>query len=67
MYSNKVLAVIAYLDGNAAIWFEPLLREYLEKGNANYCSNPIKAIFNSYTTFKKKLIEAFSNPDKDQE
>ena len=51
-HSNKVLAIAAYLNNDAAIWFEPLLREYLEKGNANHCSDPVKAIFNSYNEYE---------------
>jgi len=47
-----VLAIAAYLNNDAAIWFEPLLREYLEKGNANHCSDPVKAIFNSYNEYE---------------
>ena len=59
-----MLAVAAYLKGDAAAWFKLTIRKYLKKEVAYSYTLPIKAIFNNYNKFKRKLKEAFSNLDK---
>ena len=46
------------------MWFELTICKYFKKGVAYLYTLPIKAIFNNYNKFKKKLKEAFSNLDK---
>lgn len=67
--SNKVLAITAYLRGNATVQFKPTLRKYLEKGHANRCKNVVRKVFYSYNKFKRYIKEAFSNlnEERDQE
>ena len=44
-----------------------MLREYLEKGHSNCCTNKVKRLFTNYNNFEAALKEAFSNPDKEQD
>jgi len=46
--TNRVLAVTAYLKGDVAAWFEPMLRKYLEKGHPNKCNNRTRRIVSHY-------------------
>jgi len=65
--SDRVLAVAAYLKGDAAAWFEPSMREYLEKGNANKCEDSVKRNFNSCNEFERRIKEAFGNPAEERD
>ena len=42
--SDRVLAVAAYLRGEAFDWFEPRIKEFLEKGMKG-CTEDTKGIF----------------------
>ena len=66
-YTNKVTAIAAYLKGNAAAWAEPMLREYLEKGHPNRCSDRVKKLFTDYENFEAALKEAFGDPDEERD
>ena len=67
--SQKVLAITNFLEDNVTIWFKPTMCEYLKKGVAYSYTLLVKAIFNNYDKFKRKLKEAFRNLDeaRDQE
>jgi len=65
--SDKVLTIAGYLRGDAAAWFEPTLREYLEKGTANKCGEKTKEVFSDYNRFEEFIKEAFGNPDEDRD
>ena len=65
--SDKVLAVAAYLKGDAAAWFEPTMREYLEHGGLAGCSDKTKKLIGKYEEFEKALKENFGNPDEEHE
>lgn len=63
---EKVTAVAGFLKGDAAAWFEPALREFLEKGIGG-SNETVRGIFNSYSVFEKELKENFGNPDEDRD
>jgi hypothetical protein len=65
--SDQVTAVAAYLKGDAAAWFEPTMREYLEKGAVSKCTEKTKEIFSNYNKYEKALKEAFGNPDEERD
>ena len=59
-----MLAIAAYLKGDAAAWFELTMWEYLEKGYVSKCEELVKKTFSYYNKFERRLKEAFSNLDK---
>ena len=59
-----MLAIAAYLKGNAAAWFEPTMQEYLEKGHVSKCEESVKKTFSHYNEFERRLKEAFGNLDE---
>jgi len=65
--TDRVLAVAAYLKGDAAAWFEPMLREYLEKGHPDKCNDRTRRIVSHYDRFEGALKEAFGNPDEERD
>ena len=58
---------MAYLKGDVAAWFEPMLREYLEKGYPNKCNDRTRRIVSYYDWFEGALKEAFGNLDEEQD
>jgi hypothetical protein len=65
--SDQVLAISSYLAEDAAAWFEPILREYLEKGTVAKCTKPARDIFGDYDKFENAIKENFENPDEDRD
>lgn len=59
----KVRYVVGYLGGSAAEWFEPTLRNQLEKQGSNRDEETVK-IFTDFDYFAKRLKETFGNPDE---
>ena len=59
-----MLAITAYLKGDAAAWFELTMREYLEKGHVSKCEESVKKTFSYYNEFERRLKEAFGNLDE---
>ncbi|RYP18275.1 hypothetical protein DL767_009863 [Monosporascus sp. MG133] len=63
--ADKILAVAAFLKGNALDWFEPTLRDYLENGESDQ-QQATKTLFQYYINFEEKLRANFGNPDKER-
>ncbi|CAJ2503381.1 Uu.00g107750.m01.CDS01 [Anthostomella pinea] len=60
---DKVLCVAGFLKGEALEWFEPTMRNYLDK-NEEEREDETNNVFQSYHHFKGKLRTTFGNPDK---
>ena len=58
---DKVLAVAAYLKGDAAVWFKPTICKYLEYRGLIGCLDKTKKLISKYKEFKKALKENFNN------
>ena len=59
----KARYVAGYLGGSAAEWFEPTLRNQLEKEGDSRDEETVK-IFAGFEYFAQRLRETFGNPDK---
>ncbi|RYP41904.1 hypothetical protein DL768_010426 [Monosporascus sp. mg162] len=51
--ADQILAVVACLTGDAANWFEPIMRNYLEVGESNR-EKATNELFSLYTNFEDK-------------
>ncbi|CAJ2508953.1 Uu.00g139790.m01.CDS01 [Anthostomella pinea] len=60
---DKVLCVARFLKGDALEWFEPTMRNYLDK-NKEERENETNNVFQSYHHFERKLRATFGNPDE---
>jgi Retrotransposon gag protein len=61
--AKKVLAIAAFLKGQAFEWFEPRMRDYLEKDYDNRDA-ATDELFNSYENFAKELASVFGEVDE---
>lgn len=64
--SDRVSNAAMYLKGEALMWFEPYLREYLENGYSK-CKPETKYMFDSLSHFEEKLSAAFGKVDEIRE
>ncbi|QLI74503.1 uncharacterized protein G6M90_00g111850 [Metarhizium brunneum] len=61
--SVKVLHVGEYITGVALTWFEPIIRDYLNKEKDNR-EEETNTIFESYDEFEKAIKKAFRTVDE---
>lgn len=61
-HSDRVLSAGTLLKGDALIWFEPYMRDYLENGKS--CKEETKVIFSDINEFEKALRAAFGDLDE---
>ncbi|RYO82459.1 hypothetical protein DL764_009601 [Monosporascus ibericus] len=62
---QKVMAISQLLAGRVLLWFEPIIKDYLE----NYpkeSSDITNYIFNDYRYFEDRMRAMFGDPDKEQ-
>ncbi|RYO87808.1 hypothetical protein DL763_006226 [Monosporascus cannonballus] len=62
---QKVMAIFQLLTGRVLLWFEPIMRDYLQ----NYpdeSSDMTNYIFSKYGHFKERMRALFGDPDKEQ-
>lgn len=62
---EKIMAAGMFMEGDAIVWFEPLLSDYLgNESNRAECSDETKETFKDYGTFKEKLELIFGEIDE---
>jgi hypothetical protein len=60
---EKVHYVAGFLQGDAANWFEPTLRDQLQNAHDER-DDETHNIFGNFSTFARRLTETFGNPDE---
>ncbi|RYP68466.1 hypothetical protein DL770_008438 [Monosporascus sp. CRB-9-2] len=62
---DQILAMAACLTGDAADWFEPIMRNYLLVGESDR-EKTTREVFEYYVNFEDKLRNNFANPDEER-
>ena len=61
---EKVMWAASFLRGDAYARFEPYITHYLDKGNANLCSDEVKKVFNSSPEYVTLLTQSYGDFDE---
>ena len=61
--NNKIFKIASLLIGNATVWFEPTLKDFINNGENDRNPNTVK-LFSFYRNFKKKFLDIYGNPDE---
>jgi Retrotransposon gag protein len=61
---EKVMWAASFLRGDAYARFEPYITHYLDKGNANLCSEEVKKVFNSSPEYVTLLTQSYGDFDE---
>ena len=63
--SDKVMLVVSFLKDDALIWFEPVIRDYIEYDEDEW-NDYITKLYNDYSEFKKALKRTFGDLDEER-